>query len=89
MGLGARRAPGADAGIHLPAGLWLSAELRDTGQLIFGSKKDGAADKAIFRVYLKALHEVGFHDAARSKDKIVSAVAEFLFGDKEALKGAL
>jgi hypothetical protein len=58
-------------------------------ELIFGSKKDGAADKAIFRVYLKALHEVGFHDAARSKDKIVSAVAEFLFGDKEALKGAL
>ena len=50
---------------------------------------DGTSDKAIFRVYLKALHDVGFHDAARSKDKIVSAVAEFLFGDKEALKGAL
>jgi hypothetical protein len=58
-------------------------------ELIFGSKKDGASDKAIFRVYLKALREVGFHDAARSKDKMVSAVAEFLFGDKEALKGAL
>lgn len=58
-------------------------------ELIFGSKKDGTSDKAIFRVYLKALREVGFHDAAHSKDKIVSAVAEFLFGDKEALKGAL
>ena len=57
-------------------------------QLIFGNKKDGAADKAVFRVYLTALHELGFQRASESKDKLAKAVSEFLFEDGDALKGA-
>ena len=57
-------------------------------QLIFGNKKDGAADQAGFRVYLTALHELGFQRAAESKDKLAKAVSEFLFEDGDALKGA-
>jgi hypothetical protein len=60
----------------------------DREQLIFGNKKDGAADKAVFRVYLTALHELGFQRASESKDKLAKAVSEFLFEDGDALKGA-
>jgi hypothetical protein len=56
--------------------------------LMFSSPKSPPSE-ASFKGYLEALHGVGFHDPERSKDKVVSKVAEFLFADKEALKGAL
>jgi hypothetical protein len=60
----------------------------ESEQLIFGNKKDGAADKATFGVYLTALHGIGFQRAAEAKPELIKAVGKFLFDDDDALKGA-
>lgn len=58
-------------------------------QLIFKCKKGGSADKAGFRVYLKALHDAGFQTPTESKGGLVKEIAKFLFDDEKALDGAL
>ena len=57
-------------------------------QLTFKCKKGGASDKAAFRVYLKALHDVGFHTPTESKAKLAKEIAKFLFENDTALDGA-
>src|SRR5262249_43344238 len=53
--------------------------------LLFTCKDYGLARRGDFKGYLKALADVRF--AENNRETIVGAICEFLFEDKEALKG--